>query len=109
MQFIDPAHRRQVGIRDGLGQVTDRSQTDAGQIGLTGDGARMAMVDRGFAVSNPAACSGTRLTGAVTAVAAQKTSAARSSNCFFHSAIWLGCNSNSRHNLAVVRSSCSAA
>ena len=38
-----------------------------------------------------------------------KTSAARSSNCRFHSEIWFGCTSNCSHNWAIVRSSRNAA
>src|SRR5208283_815564 len=126
VQLVNPAHECQIRIADWPRQVIHRSTAHAQQFGLARDGQIVATVDHGFALSNPAlvsarskksfssancpilACSGARSTGSVWEPP-PKISAAPSSRCRFHSAIWLGCNSNSLHRSAIVRSSSNAA
>jgi len=81
VQFVEPAHVRQIGWAHRLGPVIQRSPTDVEQAGLTREAEFMVSVDHGFALSNPAlvnalskksfssascpilACSGARFTG----------------------------------------------
>ena len=60
VQVVDPAHQRQIGRADRLGQVVDRPPADVEQAGLACDAEFVVTVDHGFALSNPAlvsACS----------------------------------------------------
>src|SRR3990172_3829081 len=126
VKLVDPAHERQIGRANRLGQVVHRPPADVEQTGLTCDAEFVVTVDHGFALSNPAlvsACSkksfssaswpilawsGARFTGSDRGPVS-KISAARSSNCRFHSVIWFGCTSNCSHRSAKVLSSRKAA
>src|SRR5208282_5352289 len=94
VQFVNPAHQRQISRTDGSGQVVHRASADIQQLGLTGDTEVVVSVDHGFALSNPAlvsacskksfssvscpilACSGTKSTAASCPTLLPKTCAA---------------------------------
>ena len=54
MQFVDPAHQRQIGGGNGPGQVVDAAPADPQNPGLAGDRKIVAAVDHFLALSNPA-------------------------------------------------------
>src|ERR1700761_3248522 len=113
MQFVDPAHPREVGRRHRFRLVIDRRARDPQQPCLGGKRQCVASVNHRFALSNPAllsapdkksfcnvnspisACSSFKSTPA-SAVSRPppKTDVAPSSNCVFHAVIWFGWTSN---------------
>jgi hypothetical protein len=54
MQFVHPAHDRQVGRGRGPLPVVDAATADPERLGLLGDGQRVRAVDHRFALSRPA-------------------------------------------------------
>ncbi len=54
MQFVDPAHQRQIGGWDGTGQVVDAAPADPQNACLAGDRKSVTAVDHFLALSNPA-------------------------------------------------------
>src|SRR3954463_2008860 len=54
MQFVHPAHQREVGGRSWPWQVIDAAPADVEHPGLSGDRQIMRAVDHRFALSNPA-------------------------------------------------------
>src|SRR5258705_3886484 len=111
VERVDALHQPQVGLGHGTCQVVDVSSADAHQLGLPRDRQGVVAVDHRFALSMPAlvsapdkksfsnascpilACSSFRSTAGCGADSAPNTLAARSSNWFFQSLIWLGCTS----------------
>lgn len=121
MQFVDPPHQRQVGVRHRLGRVVGAAPADAEQFRLPGQGNIMVPVDHRFALSFPAllsapdkksissacwpilACRALRsTTGSFLPSSPPNTLAARSKSWLRHSPIWVGWISNSCANSARV-------
>ncbi len=120
VERVDALHQPQVGLGRGARQVVHVASADAHQLGLARDRQCVVAVDHRFALSMPAlvsapdkksfskaswpilACSSFRSTGGGAADSAPNTLAARSSNWFFQSLIWLGCTSCSLANSASV-------
>jgi hypothetical protein len=54
VQFVHPAHNRQVGSKHRLGQVIDAAAADPERFGLLSDRQRMRPVDHRFVLRRPA-------------------------------------------------------
>src|SRR5574340_343538 len=127
MQCVDPAHQHQMRCRYWHRLVVGRRARLPEELTLPHDWQGMGSVDHRFALSNPALMSApskksfssascpifswrTLKSGASdVGLVPPNTSAARASNCCFHSVIWVGCTLNCSANSASVLSPLTAA